>query len=47
VEGRRRIVDQQCYRLDGRAGERIGRFLCALLARGAAGDACAERMKRA
>ncbi|MBI4570693.1 MAG: CDP-glycerol glycerophosphotransferase family protein [Chloroflexi bacterium] len=47
VEGRRRIVDQQCYRLDGRAGERIGMFLCALLAGGAAGDACAERMKRA
>ncbi len=29
--GRRQIVEQLCYRLDGKAGERIGRYLVELL----------------
>lgn len=30
-EGRRETVRQQCYRLDGKAGERIGRYLLGLV----------------
>ena len=40
AEGRERIVQQQCYRPDGHAGERIGRFVLDYLDRlsGAAAD---------
>lgn len=31
AEGRKRIRDEQCFRLDGRSGERIGRYLIELL----------------
>lgn len=30
-EGRKRIVDEQCYKLDGKSGERIGKFVVSLL----------------
>lgn len=30
-DGRKRIIDEQCYKLDGKSGERIGKFVVAFL----------------